>query len=70
MAKTPCRVIALDDKQFHAGLQKKPDFALMLMSIMIGRTAFLMLVKTHPDFAESLLASLAERLRLLTAKLN
>ena len=37
VAKTPCRVIALDDKQFHAGLQKKPDFALMLMSIMIGR---------------------------------
>jgi CRP-like cAMP-binding protein len=37
VAKTACRVIALDDKQFHAGLQKKPDFALMLMSIMIGR---------------------------------
>jgi len=186
VAKTPCRVIALDDRQFHAGLQKKPDFALMLMSIMIGRlrdtlarlaaadaltedaalkeravfdpkrlaelaeglsgdapvyfdrgkpivqegqaglrmyavleghvavrigskvveklgpggvfgelalieqaprlasaeavtdcqllpinrTAFLMLVKTHPDFAESLLGSLAERLRLLTAKLK
>ena len=37
VAKTPCKVIALDDKQFRAGLQKKPDFALMLMSIMIGR---------------------------------
>lgn len=186
VAKTPCRVIALDDKQFHAGLQKKPAFALMLMSIMIGRlretlarlaaanalsedaaikertvfdparlaelaegmssdppvyfdrgktilqegqqglrmyavlegrvevqigakvverlgpggvfgelalieqsprlasavavtdcqllpinrTAFLMLVKTNPEFAESLLASLAERLRVLTAKLK
>jgi len=186
VAKTPCRVIALDDRQFRAGLQKKPDFALMLMSIMIGRlrdtlarlaaadalsedaalkeravfdparlaelaeglssdppvyfdrgktivqegqsglrmyavleghvevrvgtktveklgpggvfgelalieqaprlasalavtdcqllpinrAAFLMLVKTHPDFAESLLGSLAERLRLLTAKLK
>jgi len=186
VAKTPCRVIALDDKQFHAGLQKKPAFALMLMSIMIGRlretlerlaaasalsedaavkersvfdparlaelaegmssdppvyfdrgktilqegqqglrmyavleghvavrigtkvverlgpggvfgelalieqaprlasavavtdcqllpinrTAFLMLVKTNPAFAESLLASLAERLRVLTAKLK
>jgi CRP/FNR family cyclic AMP-dependent transcriptional regulator len=186
VAKTACRVIAIDDQQFHAGLQKKPDFALMLMSIMIGRlretlarlasadalsedaaqkeravfdparlaelaeglssdspvhfdrgknimqqgqaglrmyavmeghvalsidgkiveklgpggvfgelalieqaprlasasavtdcellpinrTAFLMLVKTNPDFAESLLGSLAERLRLLTAKLN
>jgi CRP/FNR family transcriptional regulator, cyclic AMP receptor protein len=37
VAKTLCRVIALDDKQFHAGLRKKPAFALMLMSIMIGR---------------------------------
>jgi CRP-like cAMP-binding protein len=186
VAKTACRVIALDDKQFHQGLQKKPDFALMLMSIMIGRlretlarlaaadalsedaaqkehavfdpnrlaeladglssdpplhfdrgktivqegqvgtrmyavleghvmlkigssiveklgpggvfgelalieqaprlasavavtdcellpinrTAFLMLVKTNPDFAESLLGSLAERLRVLTARLK
>ena len=37
VAKTACRVIALDDRQFRSGLQKKPDFALMLMSIMIGR---------------------------------
>ncbi len=37
VAKTACRVIALDDKQFRSGLQKKPAFALMLMSIMIGR---------------------------------
>jgi CRP/FNR family cyclic AMP-dependent transcriptional regulator len=37
VAKTDCRVIALDDKQFRKGLQKKPDFALMLMSIMITR---------------------------------
>ena len=186
VAKTACKVIALDDKQFRAGLQKKPDFALMLMSIMfarlretiarlvadnalsedaaqkemtvfdpkrladlaeglsndppvhfdrgktivqegqtglrmyavldghvavrigssiverlgpggvfgelaileqaprmasavavtdcsllpINRTAFLLLVKTSPDFAESLLGSLAERLRMLTARLN
>ena len=37
VAKTACRVIALDDRQFRSGLQKKPAFALMLMSIMIGR---------------------------------
>jgi len=37
VAKTACKVIALDDRQFLSGLQKKPDFALMLMSIMIGR---------------------------------
>jgi CRP-like cAMP-binding protein len=37
VAKTACRVIALDDRQFHQGLRKKPAFALMLMSMMIGR---------------------------------
>ena len=37
VAKTACKVIALDDQQFRDGLQKKPEFALMLMSIMIGR---------------------------------
>ena len=37
LAKTDCTVIALDDKQFRAGLAKQPGFALMLMSIMIGR---------------------------------
>lgn len=37
VAKTDCRVIAIDDKQFRDGLQKKPGFALMLMSMMIGR---------------------------------
>ncbi|MEW6690668.1 MAG: cyclic nucleotide-binding domain-containing protein [Pseudomonadota bacterium] len=37
VAKTACRVIALDDKQFHQGLKIKPGFALMLMSMMIGR---------------------------------
>ena len=37
VAKTACRVISLDDQQFHDGLRKKPAFALMLMSMMIGR---------------------------------
>ena len=37
VAKVPCRVIALDEGQFRAALRKKPDFALMLMSIMIRR---------------------------------
>jgi CRP/FNR family cyclic AMP-dependent transcriptional regulator len=37
VAKTSCRVIALNDKQFHAALSAKPEFALMLMSIMVGR---------------------------------
>ena len=37
VAKTACRVIALDDKQFAAGLREQPQFALMLLGLMIGR---------------------------------
>jgi len=37
VAKTPCRVIALDDKAFRKALQVKPEFALMLMGMMIER---------------------------------
>lgn len=37
LAKTDCKVISMDEKQFHAALQKQPDFALMLMSIMVDR---------------------------------
>jgi CRP/FNR family transcriptional regulator, cyclic AMP receptor protein len=37
VAKTPCRVITLDDKQFQAALAKRPEFALMLMSVMVQR---------------------------------
>jgi CRP-like cAMP-binding protein len=32
-----CRVIGLDDAQFHAALARNPGFALMLMSIMASR---------------------------------
>ena len=34
LAKAECKVLSLDEKQFHAALQKTPDFALMLMSSM------------------------------------
>jgi CRP-like cAMP-binding protein len=37
VAKRACRVIGLDDKEFQSALRKMPDFALMLMSVMIGR---------------------------------
>ena len=37
MAKSDCSVLSLDEKQFHAALQKTPEFALMLMSIMVQR---------------------------------
>src|SRR6185503_4594363 len=37
VAKSACRVIALDDKEFLRALEVKPDFALMLMGMMILR---------------------------------
>lgn len=37
VAKTPCRVISLDRRQFEKALARKPAFALMLMKVMVGR---------------------------------
>src|SRR5262245_31059306 len=37
IAKTDCRVISLDEKQFRRAIAKAPDFALTLMNIMISR---------------------------------
>jgi CRP/FNR family transcriptional regulator, cyclic AMP receptor protein len=37
VAKGPCRLIAMDDKGFHAALKAKPDFALTLLGMMINR---------------------------------
>jgi CRP/FNR family transcriptional regulator, cyclic AMP receptor protein len=37
VAKTGCSVISLDQKQFQNAVEKSPEFALMLMNIIIGR---------------------------------
>jgi CRP-like cAMP-binding protein len=37
LARSACRVIALDDKQFYAALQRKPEFALMMLGTLITR---------------------------------
>jgi CRP-like cAMP-binding protein len=37
VARTECRVISLDDEEFEAALAKHPEFAVMLMSVMIFR---------------------------------
>lgn len=37
VAKTPCTLIALDDAELERGLERKPAFALMLMSMLIER---------------------------------
>jgi CRP/FNR family cyclic AMP-dependent transcriptional regulator len=37
MAKTACKALSLDEKQFVAALSKTPEFALMMMSVMVNR---------------------------------
>jgi CRP/FNR family cyclic AMP-dependent transcriptional regulator len=36
-ARTPCRYIALDDKQFEESLQQQPEFALAMISVIADR---------------------------------
>ncbi|HSC95892.1 MAG TPA: cyclic nucleotide-binding domain-containing protein [Burkholderiales bacterium] len=36
-ARTGCRVVSLDAQQFQRAIQKNPEFALMLMNILINR---------------------------------
>ena len=48
VAKSACRVIALDDKQFQAALKAKPEFALMLMGMMILRLRIMIGRLTRP----------------------
>jgi len=37
LARSACRVISLDDRQMRIALGRYPEFALMLLSVMIGR---------------------------------
>jgi CRP-like cAMP-binding protein len=46
VARSGCRVIALDDKQFGAALQKKPEFALMMLGMLIQRLRATMALAT------------------------
>jgi CRP/FNR family cyclic AMP-dependent transcriptional regulator len=74
MAKTSCRVVTLDIKEFHRGLQAKPEFALMLMGMMILRLRGMLArlgesalagpggVGESPMFEKAMLASLAKGL--------
>jgi CRP-like cAMP-binding protein len=47
VARIPCRVLALDDKDFQKALKAKPEFALMLMGMMVERLRA-MLAKAAP----------------------
>ena len=37
MAKVKSKALSLDEKQFHTALQKIPEFALMMMAVMVNR---------------------------------
>ena len=52
VANLPCRLIGLDDGQFQGALRKKPEFALMLMSVMIRRVRDA-LARRNPGIAPS-----------------
>jgi CRP-like cAMP-binding protein len=75
IARTPCAVLALEGRRFQSALQKTPEFALMLLNIMINRLrltiAMLGMTKSLPDwggrgetrvFDERLLRELIEAL--------
>jgi len=37
MAKVKCKALSLGEKEFHAALAKTPEFALMMMAVMVNR---------------------------------
>jgi len=55
IARSACRVISLDGKQFQQAIQRTPEFALMLMQIMINRLrltdAMLRMTRSLPDWS-------------------
>jgi CRP/FNR family cyclic AMP-dependent transcriptional regulator len=74
-AKTQCTLIGLDEKQYQQALQQKPEFALMLMSIMNNRLRSTITrlrasgslaagtAKEHPIFDKKLLAGLVNLMK-------
>jgi CRP/FNR family transcriptional regulator, cyclic AMP receptor protein len=73
VARTACRVLSLDDKQFAAALARQPQFALMMLGTMIGRLRAMITrlsgvpntladMKESKVFDRSLMASLANGL--------
>jgi CRP-like cAMP-binding protein len=73
-AKVSCRVVSLDMKEFLRGLQAKPEFALMLMGMMILRLRGMLArlaasdfsgassIADSPVFEKAMLAALAKGL--------
>lgn len=61
-ARTGCRVVSLDAQQFQSAIQRMPEFALMLMNILINR---LRLTVTMLSVTKALDASDGTRARRL-----
>jgi CRP-like cAMP-binding protein len=73
VASSPCRLLSLDDRQFTAALEKKPEFALMMLGSMITRLRSMLarasgvlstpgVMKESRVFDKTLMASLANGL--------
>jgi CRP/FNR family transcriptional regulator, cyclic AMP receptor protein len=56
-ARTACRALSLDARQFEKAIQRTPEFALMLMSILINRlrltVTMLSVTKSLPHWREA-----------------
>lgn len=73
-AKSSCRALSLDTRQFQGAIQKTPEFALMLMNIMMNRLRMTLAMlavskalhgheaRERRVFDETLLAALVEAL--------
>lgn len=57
VARTPCRVLSLDRRQFQRAIQQTPEFGLMLMIIMVNRlrltVSMLSMTRSLPDWRDA-----------------
>jgi CRP/FNR family transcriptional regulator, cyclic AMP receptor protein len=65
LARVPCRALSLDTRQFQRALQETPEFALMLMSIIVSRLrlriSMLGLTRSLPDWGGKNASALFDR---------
>jgi CRP-like cAMP-binding protein len=70
-AKSACRVMSLDEKQFQGALRQKPEFALMLLGVMIARLrAMLARLESAPSASRAMKETRVFDKALLSALAN
>ena len=69
IAVSDCRVVSLDSKQFQLALQKAPEFALMLMGIMVQRLRKSISILGGNDPASASAGAAAERGNIFNKKM-